>query len=150
MLKPTRACSVLILLVAVALPATATFAAADGVVPTPNKGDFATVMRGAKSFQQYCSACHGKRANGAPPGWVPLGNSKSRPPALNGNAHAWHHPARDLILYITQGTIARGGGMPAWGGVLTESQIVDIISWLQSRWSKDKYAQWQRTDERSR
>ncbi len=150
MQNPSRDCSVLILLFTLTLVAPSLFADSDGAVPKPNKGDFATVVRGAKLFQQYCTACHGKRANGPPPEWLPLGNSKSRPPALNGNGHTWHHPARDLILMVTQGTVARGGGMPAWGGALTEKQIVDIISWLQSRWSKEKYEQWQKTDERSR
>ncbi len=150
MLNPIRACSVLMLFFVLALPATTTFAASDGAVPKPNKNDFATVMRGARLFQQYCTACHGKRADGPPPEWVPLGASSSRPPALNGSAHSFHHPTRDLIQIITLGTVARGGGMPAWGGALNEDQIVDIISWLQSRWPKENYESWQRTDESSR
>jgi len=150
MLRPARASSALILIAVLALPTIPVLATSDGATPRPNKGDFATVVRGAKLFQQFCSACHGQRADGPPPGWVALGNSTSRPPALNGSAHTWHHPTRDLVQTITFGTVARGGGMPPWGGALKERQIVDIISWLQSRWPKDKYQQWQKTDELSR
>lgn len=148
MLKPIRACSALIVLTVLALPATPLFAAADGAAPEPDRRNFASVMRGAKLFQQNCAACHGKRAEGTPNWRTPAANGKFPPPPLDGSAHAWHHPTRDLLQTIRFGTIAMGGGMPAWGGTLDEQQMMDILSWLQSKWPEEKYQEWQRRDER--
>ena len=116
-----------------------------------NRGyDFTTVMRGAKLYQQNCAACHGQQAQGQA-GWRQKGvNGKYPPPPLNGTGHTWHHPMAALKETIKQGTIKRGGGMPAWGGKLSDQEIERIIAWLQSRWSDDIYVAWRKTDEKAR
>jgi len=146
MLKPICAGSALIMSIVFALLAMPIVAVANDAVPVPDNRNFATVMRGARLFQQNCAACHGKQADGAPAGWA----ASSIPPALNGNAHTWHHPTRDLLQIISAGTVARGGGMPAWGGILNQQQMVDIISWLHSKWPEEKYQQWLKTDKSQR
>ena len=123
------------------------FAAADGAALTPDNRNFAMVMSGSRLFQQYCAACHGQRAEGGLNVRSQAAGGQSSPPALDGSAHSWHHPTRDLLAMISRGTMASGGGMPAWGGTLSEQQMVEIISWIQSKWPEEKYRKWYRTNE---
>ena len=134
--------------------------AAQGAAPQPpiasaqnsvNRGhDFTAVMRGARLYQQNCASCHGQQAQGQS-GWRQKGiNGQYPPPPLNGTGHAWHHPMATLKETIKQGTVKRGGSMPAWGGKLSDQEIERIIAWLQSRWPDDVYAAWRQTEEKAR
>ena len=139
MIKPIHACSTLILATLLTLPIVPVFAATDGAATEPDNRNFAMVMSGLRLYQQYCAACHGRQAEG---GSIGIGSSGSIAPGLNGSAHTWHHSTPDLIQMISFGTVSRGGGMPAWGGTLNKRQILEIISWFQSRWPDEKYQDW--------
>lgn len=112
----------------------------------PRDFDFLQVKRGGQLFQQHCAACHGKKAEGAPNWQQPDKDGKYPAPALNGTAHAWHHPTTVLIDVIQNGTIRIGGNMPPWKDKLTETQIRDIIAWFQSKWPDEIYAAWYRIE----
>lgn len=104
--------------------------------------DAATVARGGEIYRQHCAACHGDRAQGAP-GWQRKGaDGKFPPPPLDSSGHAWHHPKPALARAIREGTIARGGGMPAWGGRLSDADIDAVLAWIQSRWPAELHRQW--------
>ncbi|GAB4360911.1 MAG: hypothetical protein Kow006_31170 [Gammaproteobacteria bacterium] len=115
----------------------------------PNPRNFAAVTKGARLFQKNCAVCHGKLAEGAPNWRIPDENGKFRPPPLNGGGHMWHHPLPVLLSTIRNGTLSQGGSMPAWKGTLTDRDIMDIISWLQSKWPREIYQQWQKMDARA-
>ncbi len=115
----------------------------------PNPRNFASVMNGAKLFQTNCAACHGTQGEGAPDWRIPDQNGKFRPPPLNGSGHMWHHPLPVLLSIIRDGTAAQGGTMPAWEDKLSERDMVDVIAWLQSKWSKEIYQQWKQMDARA-
>jgi mono/diheme cytochrome c family protein len=113
--------------------------------PSPGTGRWYTessVRQGKEVFATYCSSCHGQNAE-AIPDWKTLdANGNYPPPPLNGTAHAWHHPLSVLKLVIEQGGAPMGGQMPAWGDVLTDQEIVDVIASFQSYWPDNIYAAW--------
>jgi mono/diheme cytochrome c family protein len=112
--------------------------------------DMAQIARGGKLYQQNCAACHGADAEGAP-NWQQQGPDGKWPaPALNGTAHAWHHPMAILKRTIRDGTEKIGGSMPAWGDKLSEQEMDDIIAWFQARWPDELYTAWYRMDQQAR
>lgn len=118
-------------------------------VPVARQHDFATVSRGANLFQQHCAACHGDVGQGYPNWQKPGPDGKYPAPPLNGTGHAWHHPTVALIRVIKQGTLSRGGGMPAWGDKLSDDEIGAIIEWFKSKWPDEIYAAWARMDQKA-
>ena len=125
-------------------------AATPPAVAVARQQDFATITRGAKLFQENCASCHGDKGQGHPTWQQPGADGKYFAPPLNGTGHAWHHPAAALKQTIKQGTLARGGSMPAWGEKLSDAEIDAIIAWFQSQWPDEIYAAWQRMDSGSR
>ncbi|MGD8743225.1 MAG: cytochrome c [Granulosicoccaceae bacterium] len=114
------------------------------------KQDMAQIARGGKIYQQSCAECHGTQAEGAPNWHKPGPDGKYPPPALNGTAHAWHHPMAALKHTIREGTQAIGGSMPGWKDQLSEQDVEDVIAWFQAKWPDDLYQAWARNDARSR
>jgi mono/diheme cytochrome c family protein len=97
------------------------------------------VAAGSKVYRQYCAACHGRQAEGAP-NWVkPDADGFYPPPPLNGTAHAWHHPYPQLVKTIAEGT---QGKMPAWKDRLNKDEIASVIAYFQSRWPDRGYELW--------
>jgi mono/diheme cytochrome c family protein len=98
--------------------------------------------RGKTVFANNCAVCHGKNAE-ATPHWKTLdANGHYPPPPLNGSAHAWHHPLAILGRTIYLGGAPVGGQMPAFKGVLSETDMIDVIAHFQSYWSDDIYQRW--------
>lgn len=123
-------------------------------VPTENlvrkEADPADLAWGRQLYRQHCAACHRENAEGDP-NWRRRDPDGMRPPpALNGTAHAWHHPLNDLRRVIREGSPPGQGRMPAWKDTLSAAQIDAIILWLQSLWPDEVYAAWWRIDQRSR
>ena len=70
---------------------------------------------GKALFDGNCAACHGDDLGGR------------TGPALGPGSNAAEQPDDELL-----GAIGRGGnGMPAWGGVLDESQIGSLLAFLR-------------------
>ncbi|MGM0553134.1 MAG: c-type cytochrome [Pseudomonadota bacterium] len=104
------------------------------------------LQRGERLYQQHCVACHGAQREGAenwrqhnPDGTLP-------PPALDGSAHAWHHPYWQLKDMIRYGAEARGGTMPSFEDTLSETDAEAILAWLQSHWPDEIFEAWTRYD----
>ena len=105
-----------------------------------------TADLGAKIFQQNCAACHGANAQGLA-GQQSSNNDGSLAPALNGTAHAWHHP-KDVLKQIIKhggskvgGSIA-SGSMPSFVDKLSDREIDSVIAYIQSEWPEDIYQKW--------
>ncbi|MDH5513298.1 MAG: cytochrome c, partial [Gammaproteobacteria bacterium] len=120
------------------------------LVPAGRNRDSATMLRGAKLYQDNCAACHGTQAQGAPNWQKPGADGKYPAPPLNGTGHAWHHPLAVLNMTIKRGTLAMGGSMPAWEGKLSDDDIAAVIVWIQSRWPEEIYQSWRAMDEKAR
>jgi mono/diheme cytochrome c family protein len=103
---------------------------------------FQHVSQGARVFQENCAACHGKQAEGAP-NWHQVGPDGKYPaPPLDGTGHGWHHPLRILFKVVKEGSPGGMGTMPAWGGKLSDDEIIAAIAWFQSKWPDQIYAAW--------
>lgn len=108
--------------------------------------DSAFLAQGQMLYSKNCATCHGGMAQGAP-NWHKRGaDGKFPAPPLNGTGHTWHHPKSDLVATIKYGTLVGGGNMPAWKDKLSDAEIEAILSWLQSQWPREIYAQWQKMD----
>jgi mono/diheme cytochrome c family protein len=100
------------------------------------------VELGKKVYAENCISCHNENARGTF-SWRnmdPSGNYP--PPPLNGTAHAWHHPLKNLTKTIEQGGIPLGGKMPGFGAKLKDEEVFAVISYFQSFWSEEIYDAW--------
>lgn len=92
----------------------------------------AQLEAGFMLYRTHCAACHGAFLGGAP-GW--RGDPKLAP-ALNDAGHAFNHSDLELLGRITQG-VRHGDGriaMPAFGGVLSDAEIVTLLSYIAAWW----------------
>lgn len=107
----------------------------------------ASVQRGAVLYVQHCQICHGTGGVGAP-NWRKMdSDGMYPPPPLDGSGHAWHHSSLVLRQFILEGSTPGQGRMPAWRGLLSEVDIADLISWIQSLWPEEIYAAWLRMEQ---
>ena len=90
-----------------------------------------SAAEGQKLYMTYCSSCHGDtgRGDGA------AGKALPVKPADHTNGKLMSSFSDEFLLNI----IAKGGAavgksafMPAWGGVLKENQLQDLITYLRS------------------
>ncbi|WP_166668754.1 c-type cytochrome [Thiohalophilus thiocyanatoxydans] len=116
----------------------------------PRNQDMQQILRGGRIYQQNCATCHGKLAQGAENWRQRDEEGKFPPPPLDGSAHTWHHPTAQLIEVIKNGTLDRGGNMPAWKDQLSEQDIVDVLAWIKAQWPDEIYARWYRNDQRAK
>ncbi|WOI55370.1 cytochrome c [Palleronia sp. LCG004] len=101
------------------------------------------LARGAAIYDARCAACHGAELEGQPD-WRVAGPDGILPaPPHDETGHTWHHDDATLIDYTTlggAGMMARAGvadfpsGMPAFGDILTEGEIRDVVEYIKSTW----------------
>ncbi len=103
----------------------------------PDHTEPALVAGGEQLFAKNCAVCHGPQAAGENPDKV---NGGRKPqggywaPALNGTAHAWHHPPDGLFKIIKDGSPAKDSSMVGWKGRMSELEIHSVIAYVQSLW----------------
>jgi mono/diheme cytochrome c family protein len=100
------------------------------------------VDMGHAVFTRHCSGCHGENAQGNPDWKKALPDASEPPPALNGTAHAWHHPLRILKRTIDMGGIPLGGKMPPFKDKLNDAEKEAAIAYFQSFWNDKIYNAW--------
>ena len=90
-------------------------------------GPDATTFRGSLVFINYCVTCHGPNADGN-------GRAARLYDPRPANLRASEKNAAYMTLIIRNGGKAMGRSefMPPWGEELTEEQISDVTSYLQS------------------
>ncbi len=104
----------------------------------PENGE--VVSLGAEVYKKYCAGCHGANLEGQP-NWRNRGADGLLPaPPHDDTGHTWHHP--DKVLFeITKYGVQRFAGadyksaMPAYENVLTDQEIIGVLSYIKSRWS---------------
>lgn len=93
------------------------------------------IRAGAGLFSENCQECHGVRGVGERPkdpyakdefGFVA--------PPLNDDAHAWHHPDRQLMDMILNGS-PRNQRMVAWKEVLSRGDAESLVVYIKSLWN---------------
>ena len=98
---------------------------------------------GRTLFDKNCIGCHGVGGKGIADDWRKSGSDGKFPaPPLNGTAHAWHHPPKQLLQSINDGGTKIGGQMPAFRDEFNEDEKQALLDYIYSLWPqgiKDKY-----------
>jgi cytochrome c oxidase cbb3-type subunit 3 len=99
-------------------------------IKNPAQGDAQARDRGMKYFINFnCSGCHADNGGGG------MG------PALSNNLFLYGSAPENIFLSIYQG---RPNGMPAWGAVLPEAVIWDLVTYI-GKISNEPSRDWGRT-----
>lgn len=93
---------------------------------------------GQEIYLRHCQVCHRVKGQGAPDWRKPLADGHFPPPPLDGSAHAWHHPMRDLLQTVANGL----NHMPAFKHKLSLQDRQAVIAYIQSLWSDETYNLW--------
>jgi mono/diheme cytochrome c family protein len=108
-------------------------AAATGLLGGPNvptnpiSATAESIARGRTLYLNNCASCHGADARGGGP---QSGTTEVPPPALTGpSSHLEPHKDGELFRFIHDGL---PGGMPSWGGKLSDNEIWDVVNFLRS------------------
>jgi mono/diheme cytochrome c family protein len=109
----------------------------------PTNNEEAGIELGQSLFDKNCIGCHGVGAQGIVKDWrKSVADGKFPPPPLNGTAHAWHHPQKQLLQSINDGGTKIGGQMPAFRDKFNEDEKQALLDYIYSLWPKeiqDKY-----------
>lgn len=97
------------------------------------------VAQGARIYRESCASCHGASLEGQPDWQTRRPDGMLSAPPHDETGHTWHHS--DQVLFeITKYGIQRFGGldykseMPAFEGILTNGELVAVLSYIKSRW----------------
>jgi len=95
---------------------------------------------GERIYSEQCASCHGDRLQGQPE-WRTRGTDGLLPaPPHDAGGHTWHHPD-EMLFRITKFGVASIVGdpgyktsMPAYGGRLSDDEIIAVLSWIKAQW----------------
>jgi mono/diheme cytochrome c family protein len=98
---------------------------------------------GQQVYAQHCASCHGERLQGQP-NWRERNSAGLLPaPPHDASGHTWHHPD-EVLFRITKHGVAKAAklpdypsAMPAYEAVLSDAEIVAVLSWIKSRWPRE-------------
>ena len=105
--------------------------------------DAQVVALGKTVYQAHCAACHGARLEGQPDWRIRDATGRLPAPPHDASGHTWHHP--DAVLFaITKFGVAKAANlpgydsaMPAFEGVLSDAEIVAVLSFIEAQWPQD-------------
>ncbi len=99
-------------------------------------------VAGSKLYGENCASCHGANLQGQPNWRSPNQEGVLPAPPHDATGHTWHHDNQLLFDYTKLGGQAllssRGvnlkSGMPGFVESLTDDEIWNILSFIQSTW----------------
>ena len=104
--------------------------------------DAGTVARGAAIYAEQCASCHGDALEGQPDWRLPGPDGLRSAPPHDASGHTWHHA--DAVLFaLTKHGLAGlmddppPSGMPAYEGILSDDEILAVLSYIKSTWPAD-------------
>ena len=118
-------------------------AAAETVTLRPD--DAALVALGETVYAANCASCHGASLEGQTPDWrVPGPDGRLPAPPHDATGHTWHHDG-DTLFRLTKYGLGELLGpdsdyqsnMPAYEGVLSDEEILAVLSYIKSTWPAD-------------
>lgn len=101
--------------------------------------DAEVVALGRRIYAEHCAACHGANLEGEPDWRTRRADGRLPAPPHDPTGHTWHHPTDELFALTKYGVEAVVGGgyesdMPAYAGVLTDAEILAVLSYIKSTW----------------
>jgi len=100
------------------------------------------IAQGSAIYGDHCASCHGAALEGQenwrsrkPDGRLPA-------PPHDPSGHTWHHPDQMLFVMTKFGPQATAGpnyqsDMPAFEGVLSDQEIIDVLTYIKSTWPEE-------------
>ncbi len=105
-----------------------------------NYKDSETTALGAKIYTANCASCHGDALQGQPDWKSPGPDGLLPAPPHDSSGHTWHHPD-ELLFRITKLGVGEAAGltdyksaMPAYRAVLSDKEIIAVLSWIKAQW----------------
>ena len=102
--------------------------------------DAGSVARGQSVYTRHCASCHGERLEGQPDWQSRKPDGRLPAPPHDATGHTWHHPDR-VLFEITKYGVAKAANlpghpsnMPAYEGILSDADIVAVLSWIKAQW----------------
>ena len=97
------------------------------------------VAHGQKIYRAQGAPCHGPGLGGQANWRERLPNGRLPAPPHDKSGHTWHHPDAQLFDLTKRGPAAVVGGsyesdMPAYAGILSDEDIVAVLSFIKSTW----------------
>jgi len=100
------------------------------------------LQRGAQLYAEHCAACHGAQLEGQPDWQIMREDGVMPAPPHDETGHTWHHDDAMLIDYILRGgkavlddlDVRMTSGMPAFGDILENDDIIAILAYIKSTW----------------
>jgi S-disulfanyl-L-cysteine oxidoreductase SoxD len=105
--------------------------------------DVAVVATGKQVYERQCASCHGANREGQP-NWRMRDPSGRLPaPPQDGSGHTWHH-TDEVLFHIVKDGVAKTANlqdyvsaMPVYDGVLSDAEIVAVLSYIKANWPQD-------------
>ena len=104
--------------------------------------DAGLVREGREIYAMHCASCHGVALEGEE-NWRRRKPSGRMPaPPHDASGHTWHHPDWELFMITRDGISPLAppdyeSDMPAFGGVLTDQEILAVIAYIKAQWPAD-------------
>ena len=98
---------------------------------TPFLGRAQSAAEGQKLYMTYCSSCHGDKGRGD----GAAGKALPIKPADHTDGNLMNSFSDDFLMtIISKGgpAVGKSSFMPAWGGVLKDNQLQDLLAYLRS------------------
>ncbi len=97
------------------------------------------VSDGRDLYAEPCASCHGADLEGQPDWRSPGPDGRFPAPPRDASGHSGHHTDEVLFELTKQGPAAFTGpgyesAMPAFDGILSDAEIVAVLSYIKSRW----------------
>ena len=105
--------------------------------------DPAIVALGASMYEANCASCHGADLEGQANWRSPGEDGRLPAPPHDKTGHTWHHDGDTLFQLTKHGVGALindpdyASNMPIYDGVLSDEEIIAVLSYIKSTWPEE-------------
>lgn len=114
-----------------------------GIAHAEHEFENRDLLAGQILYAEQCASCHGLNLEGQANWQVPNDDGTMPAPPHDATGHTWHHDSQLLFDYTRlggtgalteRGITGFASGMPAFGDILTDDEIWNILAYIQSTW----------------
>ena len=101
------------------------------------------IALGANVYEANCASCHGADLEGQANWRSPGEDGRLLAPPHDETGHTWHHDSDTLFQLTKYGVSALindpdyASNMPIYDGVLSDEEIIAVISYIKSTWPEE-------------